>query len=127
MYAIAKHLHMTLAIVSILFFIGRGMLVAIKGQEALNRKWLKIAPHIIDTLLLTAAVVLMVTLSIYPFGGIDWLTAKLIALVGYITFGVIALKPGRPTGVRIIAFFAAVATFGYMLAVAITKSAILGL
>ncbi|CAH0992632.1 hypothetical protein SIN8267_02765 [Sinobacterium norvegicum] len=127
MYAIAKHLHMTLAIVSILFFIGRGMLVAIKGQEALNRKWLKITPHIVDTFLLLAAVVLMTTLSIYPFGEVSWLTAKVLALICYIALGVIALKAGRPNSVRVIAFLLAVVAFGYMLAVAITKSPSLGL
>jgi uncharacterized membrane protein SirB2 len=51
-----------------------------------------------------------------------WLWAKVIALLVYIGLGTIALKRGRTRGVRIAAFAGALATFAYIVSVAIAKS-----
>ncbi|HVJ73474.1 MAG TPA: SirB2 family protein, partial [Casimicrobiaceae bacterium] len=55
-------------------------------------------------------------------GAAPWIGAKVVALVVYIALGMIALKRGRTFAVRAAAFFAALATFGYIVSVAITKS-----
>ena len=57
----------------------------------------------------------------YPFVA-GWLTAKLLALVAYIGLGLVALRLGPTRAVRAVAFIAAVTAFGYMLAVAFTRS-----
>ncbi|ROS05189.1 putative membrane protein SirB2 [Sinobacterium caligoides] len=126
MYAMLKHLHMTLALLSIIGFILRGVLLA-TGSGLMQKKLLKIAPHIIDTILLITAIGLMVTINSYPFYNASWLSAKLIALIGYIGFGIIAFKAGRPIATRVVTFFAALGCVGYILAVAITKNPTLGL
>ncbi|MEV3827812.1 SirB2 family protein [Aeromonas allosaccharophila] len=119
-YPMFKHLHMTLALVSLLLFIYRWSL-ALAGSDRLQQKWLKILPHINDTFLLLFGVLLAVTLQLSP-GQQPWLMTKLIALVLYIGLGVMALKrPARTQ--KLVAGVAALAVFGYMVGAAITKSA----
>ena len=55
MYFALKHLHMLCAVISIIGFIVRGAL-RIQGSTLLQRKWLRITPHIVDTLLLLSAI-----------------------------------------------------------------------
>ncbi|MGL5030108.1 MAG: SirB2 family protein [Aeromonas sp.] len=119
-YPMFKHLHMTLALISVLLFIYRWSL-ALAGSERLQQKWLKILPHINDTLLLVLGVLLAVMLQMSPSQQ-PWLMAKLIALVLYIGLGTMALK--RPLrSQKLITGIAALAMFGYMVGAAVTKSA----
>ncbi|MGL5037685.1 MAG: SirB2 family protein [Aeromonas sp.] len=119
-YPMFKHLHMTLALISVLLFIYRWSL-ALAGSERLQQKWLKILPHINDTLLLVFGVLLAVMLQMSPSQQ-PWLMAKLIALVLYIGLGTMALK--RPLrSQKLITGIAALAMFGYIVGAAVTKSA----
>lgn len=92
----------------------------------LQRRWVKVVPHVVDTLLLTTALVLVFWSGQYPFVQ-PWLTAKVLALVAYIVLGTVALKRGRTKGVRTFALVAALATFSYIVAVALTRQALPGL
>lgn len=119
-YYALKHIHMTFAVLSGALFLVRGLwMLADSGY--LQQRWVKIAPHAIDTLLLASAIGLAVWSSQYP-GQSPWLTAKLVALVAYIGLGTVALKRGRTRQVRVLAFAGALACFGYILAVAVTKN-----
>lgn len=119
-YYALKHIHMTFAVLSGVLFLVRGLwMLADSGY--LQQRWVKIAPHVIDTLLLASAVGLAVWSSQYP-GQSPWLTAKLVALVAYIGLGTVALKRGRTRAVRTLAFAGALACFAYILAVAVTKN-----
>ena len=120
-YFLIKHLHITAATLSLLFFILRAVW-SVSDAEVLQARWVRIAPHVIDTLLLTLGVVLMVMLSLWPHQH-PWLAAKLIALLAYIGLGTLAIKRGRTPAVRGAAAVAAVLVFLYMLGAAITKSA----
>jgi uncharacterized membrane protein SirB2 len=106
-----------------------GILFVIRGiwtfaeSAMLQRRWVKIAPHIIDTLLLVSAFTLVILSAQYPFAQ-NWLTAKLIALLAYILLGVIALKRGRTRQIRIAAFIGALAAFFYIVMVAVTRQVI---
>ncbi|SFC60561.1 SirB2 family protein [Massilia yuzhufengensis] len=122
-YFALKHIHMTFAILSGLLFLVRGTWM-LSGSQRLQARWVKIVPHIVDTLLLVSAIGLVVVSGQYP-GQAPWLTAKLVALVGYIVLGVIALKRGRTQQVRTAAFFGALACFAYIVAVAVTKNPLL--
>jgi uncharacterized membrane protein SirB2 len=51
-----------------------------------------------------------------------WLTAKVVALVAYIVLGAVALKYGRTKAVRSVALVAAILTFAYIVAVAVTRN-----
>jgi uncharacterized membrane protein SirB2 len=90
------------------------------GSAMLQRRWVRIVPHIIDTLLLASALTLAVWSAQYPFEQ-NWLTAKLIALFAYIGLGTVALKRGKSKAVRIAAFIAALAVFVYIVMVAVTR------
>lgn len=119
-YYALKHLHMTLAVLSGALFLLRGLWMLAESRR-LEQRWVRIAPHAVDTLLLASAIGLAVWSSQYP-GQSPWLTAKLVALVAYIGLGTVALKRGRTRQVRALAFAGALACFGYILAVAVTKN-----
>lgn len=121
-YLAIKHLHMTCAALSGSFFFLRGIWM-LRESPLLQRRWVKIAPHIIDTILLGSALTLAVWSSQYPFAQ-NWLTAKLIALVAYILLGTVALKRGKTKTVRAAAFVAALAVFAYIIKVAVTRQVI---
>ncbi len=120
-YPLIKHLHLTSVTLSILFFMvrGAGMLV---DAEWLQKKLVRVLPHIIDTILLASAIALTIILSQYPFVA-DWLTAKVIGLFLYIGFGTIALKRGKTKAIRVTAFILALCCVAYVLSVAITHNA----
>ncbi|MBQ5949299.1 SirB2 family protein [Massilia sp. ST3] len=118
-YLALKHLHMSFAVLSGGFFLVRGLWM-LSGSALLQRRWVRIAPHVVDTLLLASAIGLAVWSRQYPFVA-PWLTAKVLALAAYIVFGTIALKRGRTPQVRLAAFAAALACFFYIVAVAVTK------
>jgi uncharacterized membrane protein SirB2 len=81
----------------------------------------KTLPHIVDSVLLLSALWLAWTLRLTPAEA-PWLLAKIIGLVVYIGLGTLALKPGRSLRLRAVAWFAALAVFGYIVSVALTKS-----
>ena len=118
-YLAIKHLHMTCAALSGSFFFIRGIWMLLDSPQ-LQRRWVKIAPHIIDTLLLVSALTMAVWSGQYPFAQ-NWLTAKLLALIAYILLGTVALKRGKTKPVRAVAFVAALAVFGYIIKVALTR------
>jgi len=119
-YPLLKMVHVGSAMMSLGLFVVRGMWM-MASPRLLERRWVKIVPHVIDTVLLASAIALAVMIGNYP-GTHGWLTAKVAGLVVYIVLGSIALKRGRTRAVRICAFFAALAVFGYIVTVAITKS-----
>lgn len=116
-YSAIKHAHIGIAYLSILLFIIRFALFKFKPAFKSN-KLLKILPHVIDTFLLIFAIWLCTIISQYPLTD-HWLTAKVIGLVGYIGFGIIAIKQGKTW-----AFVAALISFAYIFGAAKTHSAL---
>lgn len=86
----------------------------------LARRWVRVVPHIVDSVLLASALAMAVTSAQYPLIH-GWLTAKVAGLVAYIVLGTIALKRGRTYSIRVAAFGAALLVFIYIVAVAFTK------
>lgn len=120
--AALKAVHVGCAALSLAGFVARGIGM-LRGSAWRQRRWVKIAPHVVDTLLLASAIGLALAVRQYPFMH-GWLTAKLLALVGYIVLGSIALKYGATRTVRLGAWLAALAVFGYIVAVAVTRQTI---
>lgn len=118
-YAILKHLHVTFVGLSGLLFLWRGVLM-LQGSAMLQRRGLRIAPHVVDTLLLASAIALAITTHQYPVAE-NWLSAKLLGLVVYVALGMVALK-GRTRATRIAGLTGAVLAFAYIVAVAVAKS-----
>ncbi len=120
-YLIAKNIHVGSVILSLGGFAARGALMLI-GSPMLNARFVRIAPHIVDTVLLASALWLAWIIRQYPFVN-GWLTAKVIGLIAYIVLGAIALRRGKAKAVRIAAFVAAAATAFYIVSVALTHDA----
>ncbi|MBB5020235.1 putative membrane protein SirB2 [Chitinivorax tropicus] len=122
-YIALKHLHMTFAAISISLFLLRGYWMW-QTSPRLQQRWVKVVPHINDTALLGTAIAMVIWSRQYPFV-MDWLTAKLLALILYIVLGSIALKRGRTKPIRLLALLGATLTFTYIVGVALTKSPVL--
>ena len=120
-YLAVKHLHITSAILSGSFFLLRGFWM-LADSPLLQRRWVKVVPHVVDTLLLGSALVMVFWSGQYPFVQ-AWLTAKVLALIAYIVIGAVALKRGKTKGVRTFALLASLAIFAYIVAVALTRQA----
>lgn len=116
MYLALKMLHVSFALISIIGFIVRGLL-KFQGSALLQKKFLKIAPHIVDTVLILSAIGLTVSIGQYPFVD-SWLTAKVLGLVVYIFLGLVTLKFAKTTPVRLLAFILAIVVFAYIASVA---------
>jgi len=123
MYEIVKHTHLAAIALSVLLFLLRFVLHTMQSPM-LQQKWLKILPHIVDTVLLVSAATLCVLLKQYPF--LDaWVTEKLLALVLYILMVTLALKLGRNGLMRGIGFVGALSWIAYAGMVAVSKQPIL--
>jgi len=116
-FLLLKTIHISCAVGSYTLFFLRGIW-SFSGSPIMHQRWIKIVPHVVDTLLLVSAIALAFTLQQYPF--IDaWLTAKFFALLLYIGLGSVALKRGSSKTIRIAAWLAAQAAFVYIVLVAI--------
>ena len=102
-----------------------GTLFALRGAGVMaGARWPMAAPlrylnYSIDTVLLTAALVLVAMLPSAVFAN-HWLTVKLVLLLAYVALGSLALKRGRSGRVRTICFVAALAVFAAMVGIART-------
>lgn len=124
-YLWVKYLHVTCVVLSVSLFVVRAAL------ELLAQPWrqwrlLKVAPHLIDTVLLTSALWLAWRIGQYPFVN-GWLTAKVLALLAYILLGMRALGKRTPQRQRLPFFLAALLSVGYIVGVALTHSPSWGL
>ena len=121
-YLLLKFVHIGCVAVSYALFVVRGVWM-MRESGWLQRRWVKIAPHVVDTLLLASAIALAVMSRQYPFAE-NWLTAKVAALLIYIGLGTLALKRGKTRRARTAAWLAAQAVFLYIVAVAVTRQAL---
>jgi len=100
-----------------------GMLFALRGAGVLaGARWPMWAPlryltYTVDTVLLTAALMLVTILHQYPFVQ-AWLTVKVLLLVVYVGLGTFALKRAATPRGRAICYVAALAVFLFIASVA---------
>jgi uncharacterized membrane protein SirB2 len=119
-YSAVKAAHVGAVGISLGLFLLRGLWM-MTASPLLQRRWVRIVPHVVDTVLLLSAIWLAVQLQQVPFRD-GWLSAKILGLLLYIVLGSIALKRGRTKTMRIGAFAAALAVFAYIVAVARTRN-----
>jgi uncharacterized membrane protein SirB2 len=112
-YLILKNLHLATIALTLTLFILRGVWM-MADSPRLQARWVRIVPHVNDTLLLASGIALAVLIQQYPLMH-GWLTAKVLALIAYIVLGTLALKRGKTKSRRIAAWIAALLVFGYML------------
>ncbi len=118
-YGLIKTIHIGSVVLSFTLFFVRGFWM-VYHPALLQRAWVKVVPHVIDTVLLTSAILLAVMIAQYP-GVHGWLTAKVIGLLVYIGLGTVALKRGPTRRIRVAAWICALLVFGYIVSVAITR------
>jgi uncharacterized membrane protein SirB2 len=115
-YAQIKWVHIVAVIAS-------GSLFALRGAGVLaGARWPMWAPlrhltYTIDTVLLTAALMLVTLLHQYPFVQ-AWLTVKVCLLAVYIVLGTFALKRARARRAQAWFYVAALAVFLFIISVA---------
>lgn len=115
-YADIRLVHIGAVITSLTLFALRGMLMLGEVPWRHHRA-LRIVPPVVDTVLLASALTLIVLLHQYPFVQ-AWLTVKVLAVLLYIALGSVALKYGRTRRMRVVAYFAALATAAFIVGVA---------
>lgn len=120
-YLALRALHIGCAVLSIAGFAARGALM-LADSPLLQARFARIAPHVVDTVLLASAVWLAWYLGQIPFVH-AWVTAKVLALLLYIGLGMFALRRGRTKRLRAAALVAALACAAYIVAVALTRDA----
>lgn len=118
-YLILKHLHVTTAFITVILFAVR-LLMDLVGRPGWRETPLRWLPHANDTLLLAAAIGLVVVTPWMPFVH-GWLTAKIILLIGYIFAGVFALKATLSTPARVAAAILALVQVAAIFHLALTK------
>lgn len=118
-YLWVRTLHVACVILSLAGFAARGALM-LAESPLLNARWVRVAPHVVDTVLLASAAWLAWVLQQYPFVH-GWLTAKVLGLLAYIGFGMVALRRGRTKRLRAVFLALALASASYVVWVALTR------
>ena len=123
-YTALKHLHALTVVVTLALFLLRGFWM-LADSPRLRAGWVRVMPHLNDTVLLGSAIAMLVVGGLNPLQQ-PWIMAKIVGLLAYIGLGTVALKPGRSKATRVKALVAALAVFAYIVAVAVTKQVLPG-
>ena len=113
-------MHLFSVTLSLTGFFLRGVLT-LRASPLMKARWIKVLPHINDTILLAAALSLAVMSDQYPFVS-GWVTAKVLGVIAYIILGSLALRAGSSPRTRIVCWLAAMAVFGWIVSVALTRT-----
>lgn len=122
---VLKVIHLGAVAASFALFFLRGIWL-LRSSAIMQQRWVKIAPHSVDTVLLLSAIGLAWQLGVTPFNS-PWLVAKIVALLIYIGLGMLAFRFARTKAQRLTAWLAALLVFGYIVAAAITHDPLLSL
>lgn len=117
-YPQIKAVHIAAVMASGLLFLLRGAALHAGITWAMAAP-LRYLSYMIDTTLLTAALMLATLLHQYPFVH-AWLTVKVLLLVVYIVLGTFALKRGATRKIRVMCWLAALLVYGFIISVART-------
>ncbi|MDH5628746.1 MAG: SirB2 family protein [Gammaproteobacteria bacterium] len=118
-YQIIKQIHLIAAILSVSGFCLRSYWM-LTDNKLLFSKPSKVMPHLIDTILLSAAIYMLIASGVNPFT-IKWLLLKIILLLLYIVFGSFALKRGKTRQRRIVFLCLALLSISGIFTLAILK------
>lgn len=116
-YPQIKWVHVAAVLCSGAIFLLRGMLVQVGQQRVAMAAPLRYLSYSVDTVLLTAALMLLTILPGAMFAN-GWLVVKLVLLVVYVGLGTFALKRGRTPRVRAICYVVALLVYIAMIGIA---------
>ena len=115
-YLDVRTVHIGSALISGSLFLIRALAFNLFGARWPLAPPLRYLGWTVDTVLLTAALMLMTIVRQYPVAD-AWLTVKMVAVVLYIVLGYFALR-GPDIAARLVSTGAAVLTFGFIYTVA---------
>ena len=126
-YPLIKNLHLVTVWITVTLFLLRFYWLR-RGSPLLTRRWVRMLPHVNDTLLLLSGVALVMITHFYPFTPQgSWLTEKLLAVIIYIALGFVALsRRPRTDRTRWIAFLVALIALVTIITLALTKMPLWG-
>jgi uncharacterized membrane protein SirB2 len=118
-YAQIKTIHVAAVLLSGALFLARGLLV-LAGRSRIGMSApVRYASYGIDTVLLTAALMLVSILPAATFAN-RWLSLKLALLIVYVVLGALALRRAATPQGRGICFLAALTVYATMIGIART-------
>jgi uncharacterized membrane protein SirB2 len=108
MYMIVKHAHLTIILLTFVFFI-INFVLTIKKSDAVNNKILKIGPHILYTFFVITFIYMVAVnpLNLYPFVN-GWASSKLAGFVLYVLSITFALKWAKSNLWRFVGLISAI-------------------
>ena len=115
-YAQVKAVHVLAVILSGTLFLTRGLMVQAGAARWAMAAPLRYASYGVDTVLLTAALMLATMLPAVIFAN-HWLALKITLLFVYVALGSLALKRAQGPRARTLAFVAALAVYVTMIGV----------
>ncbi|GLO61602.1 hypothetical protein MACH09_21100 [Vibrio sp. MACH09] len=122
MYLALKNIHLlSIALSAILLSVRFALVMA--NSQLIDKKFIKIAPHVVDTVLLLTGIGLIISLGFIPFtAGTEWFTQKVTCILAYFALGFFALKMAKNKLLRIFAFFGALGWLVMAANIAMTKT-----
>ena len=117
-YAQIKWVHVAAVICSGVIFLLRGLLVQAGRPRFAMAAPVRYFSYSVDTVLLTAALMLLSILPGAMFAN-GWVTTKIVLLFPYVILGTFALKRGRTQGVRLICYVAALLVYLTIIGIAL--------
>lgn len=115
-YLEIRNVHIASVLTSGALLLLRGVALNVFGAQWALAAPLRYLSWTVDTVLLTAALMLMTIIRQYP-GADGWLTVKVLLVVPYIALGYMALR-GSTKQARLASLAGAMLTFGYIYTVA---------
>jgi uncharacterized membrane protein SirB2 len=117
-YAEIRYVHISAVLASGGLFFLRGLALFAGASWALAQP-VRYLSYTIDTVLLTAGVILVTIVHQYPLVH-AWITVKLMLLVVYVILGTFAFWRGRTKMVRLVCWLSALAVYATMFSIART-------
>lgn len=119
---LSVHIHGLAVLLSLIGFVLRGLWM-LTDSVRLKARWVKITPHVVDTVLLVSGIVAAYLMFWRHGANPDYVTVMIVGLLVYIVLGLFALKLGKTKAIRGSAWVAAIVLFLYIAAAGGMKTA----
>lgn len=115
-----KYLHIVSVAASFALFFVRGLWI-MRSYPDSQETWVRVLPHVVDTVLLLSAVAMLAMSPLKGWPG-DWLTAKLALIVVYVMLGLYLFRRARALAAKILLWLLALLVFLFITTIAVLRS-----
>ncbi len=120
LFSLAKIIHVSTVSFTGLYFVIRG-LSQFNHSQWFKKRWARRLSQYNDTMLLFSGFSMAAIIGQYPFVN-SWLTIKFLLMLAYIILGMLAFYWLHRRRQKLLAWFAALLVYGYIVGVAINKN-----